>query len=83
MFQLIRRLAPEKPCANPQVDAIQKQNVLIFSLFLSTQNHLLSLRCFCTSLANLDAPYDITALHTKRQALRDKINSLEIEIATV
>ena len=41
------------------------------------------IKCSEYSLANLDAPYDITALHTERQALRDKINSLEIEIAAV
>jgi len=29
------------------------------------------------SLANLDAPYDIAALHTARQAIRDQINALQ------
>ncbi len=30
---------------------------------------------------NMDMPYDISSLHTERQALRDKINELEEEMA--
>lgn len=35
------------------------------------------IKCAECSLAGLDAPYDIAALHTARQALRDEINALE------
>ena len=34
-------------------------------------------KCSEYQLAGLDLPYDIAALHTQRQALRDEINQLE------
>ena len=36
------------------------------------------IKCSEYQLAGLDAPYDIMELHTSRQALRDRINVLEI-----
>ena len=35
------------------------------------------IKCSECSLSNLDAPYDIAALHTSRQAIRDQINALQ------
>ena len=35
------------------------------------------IKCAEYKLAGKDLPYDITVLHTERQALRDKINALE------
>ena len=35
------------------------------------------IKCAECSLAGLEAPYDIAALHAERQALRDRINALE------
>lgn len=35
------------------------------------------IKCFEYQLAELEIPYDISELHTTRQALRDKINELE------
>ena len=35
------------------------------------------IKCFEYQLAELEVPYDISELHTTRQALRDKINELE------
>lgn len=34
-------------------------------------------KCHEYALCGLELPYDIKALHTERQALRDKINELE------
>jgi hypothetical protein len=39
------------------------------------------IKCAEYSLAKLDAPYDIAALHAERQKIRDEINSLEIEVS--
>ena len=38
------------------------------------------IKCYEYQLQGLEAPYNITALHTTRQALRDKINELEAKI---
>ena len=38
------------------------------------------IKCSEYQLAGLDSPYDITTLHTERQALRDQINELEIQL---
>lgn len=35
------------------------------------------IKCSECSLAGIELPYDITALHAERQALRDEINELE------
>ena len=34
-------------------------------------------KCYEASLLNQPLPYDISALHTERQQVRDKINELE------
>ena len=39
------------------------------------------IKCSEYQLAGLDSPYDITTLHTERQALRDEINKLETQLA--
>lgn len=41
------------------------------------------IKCAECSLAGLDAPYDIAALHMERQALRDRINALEAGAVSV
>ena len=35
------------------------------------------IKCMEYALTGLEAPYDIAALHTDRQAIRDKINEAE------
>lgn len=37
------------------------------------------IKCTEYQLAGLELPYDISELHTERQALRDRINALEAE----
>lgn len=37
------------------------------------------IKCSECSLAGVELPYDIVALHTQRQAIRDEINRLENE----
>lgn len=39
------------------------------------------IKCSEYQLAGLEAPYDIAALHTVRQAIRDQINALEAELS--
>lgn len=39
------------------------------------------IKCYEASLTGADAPYDIADLHAKRQAVRDKINALQAELA--
>lgn len=39
------------------------------------------IKCFEYSLLNLELPYNLDALHTERQAIRDKINELEFELS--
>ncbi len=41
------------------------------------------IKCTEYSLAGREAPYDVAELHAARQALRDKINALESEIAEI
>lgn len=41
------------------------------------------IKCYEAALAKKDAPYDVDALITERQKVRDKINELEAEIATL
>lgn len=38
------------------------------------------IKCAEYQLTGKDLPYDVAALHTQRQALRDKINTLEKEL---
>lgn len=37
-------------------------------------------KCYEYALMGLPAPYDITELNAKRQAIRDEINTLEAEL---
>ena len=38
------------------------------------------IKCAEAMCINAELPYDMTALHNERQALRDKINELESEV---
>ena len=38
------------------------------------------IKCFEYQLVNLELPYDIQILHIERQALRDRINELELTL---
>ncbi len=40
------------------------------------------IKCYEASLANAELPYDIEILRQERQAIRDKINELEIKLAS-
>ena len=41
------------------------------------------IKCAEFSLAGEEPPYDISAVHAERQALRNEINTLEAEIAAI
>lgn len=40
------------------------------------------IKCYEYSLMNLEMPYDVEQLHAERQALRDQINALEVQLNT-
>ncbi len=40
------------------------------------------IKCYEASLAQTDMPYDIDTIHEERQMIRDKINELEIKLAS-
>ena len=40
-------------------------------------------KCMEYQVAGLDMPYDINELHTKRQAVRDRINEIQEELNTI
>lgn len=62
--------------------SISKLNSQIESIKLTlTATDYKIIKCSEYQLAGLDAPYDITTLHTERQALRDQINDLETQLA--
>ena len=41
------------------------------------------IKCAEAICLNAEMPYNMTALHNERQALRDKINELEMEVQSV
>lgn len=41
------------------------------------------IKCAECQALSLDMPYDVQALHAERQALRDRINAIDEEIATI
>ena len=46
-------------------------------MYFYLDNDYKIIKCSEASLVGEEMPYDITALHAERQALRDKINELE------
>ncbi len=40
------------------------------------------IKCYEASLAKTELPYDIEAIHKERQTIRNKINELEIKLAS-
>lgn len=39
------------------------------------------IKCYEATLAKIKMPYDIEAIHKERQAIRDKINELELKLS--
>ena len=39
------------------------------------------IKCYEATLAKIKIPYDIEAIHKERQAIRDKINELELKLS--
>ena len=63
---------PVEPSAEEQAAA----QIATLKAELSSTDYQI-IKCSECSLSNLDAPYDIAALHTSRQAIRDQINALQ------
>ncbi len=40
-------------------------------------------KCMECQLLGLESPYDVNELHTQRQAVRDEINAIQEELATL
>ncbi len=65
-YQLRKRNEPVTP--KQEIEALKTQ--------LAETDYKI-IKCFEYQLAGLEMPYDIVALHTERQSLRDRINELE------
>ena len=62
----------------PSAEQIKAQRIAELKAQLSSTDYKI-IKCSECSLAGEELPYDITELHTSRQALRDEINELEQE----
>lgn len=65
--------APEKP-----EEVINQERVAELKEQLNSTDYKI-IKCSECSLAGVELPYDVAALHAQRQALRDEINELEGE----
>lgn len=66
--------APAKP--EPTPEEIKQQHIAELKQELNDTDYKI-IKCSEYSLAGLDLPYGIAALHAQRQAIRDEINQLE------
>ena len=65
----------------------KQQEIINLQAHLSSKNSEISdykiIKCYETSLIGKEAPYDVKTLIADRQKVRDKINELKAEIATI
>jgi hypothetical protein len=61
----------------PNEKTIEEQITSLKEELSSTDYKII--KCSEAQLVGEEIPYDIVALHTERQAIRDKINELELE----
>lgn len=66
--------APAKP--EPTPEEIKQIRIAELKTELDSTDYKI-IKCSEYQLAGFELPYDIVALHTQRQALRDEINKLE------
>ena len=67
-----------------KVRLAKEQEIINLKASLSSVNSSIGdwkvAKCYEYALSNLEMPYSISELHTKRQAARDRINQLEKEL---
>jgi len=63
--------APAKP-----EDVIKQERITALKAELDSTDYKI-IKCSECSLAGIELPYDVVALHAQRQAIRDEINQLE------
>ncbi|MEZ3420846.1 MAG: hypothetical protein K1V95_02855 [Eubacterium sp.] len=66
-----------KPIQPNTADTLKTKMLIEILKKQLTETDYQIIKCYEYSLAGKDLPYDITALHNERQALRDKINELQ------
>ncbi|PKM72863.1 MAG: hypothetical protein CVU91_07500 [Firmicutes bacterium HGW-Firmicutes-16] len=62
--------------SGPVTTPTTEEQIAVLKAQISTSDYKV-IKCAECSLAGLPAPYDIVALNTERQAIRDQINALE------
>ena len=67
-----------KEVPEPTEEEIKQARIAELKAELSSTDYKI-IKCSECSLAGVELPYDISELHTARQALRDEINELEGE----
>lgn len=65
-----------KAVPEPTEEEIKQQRIAELKAELNSTDYKI-IKCSECSLAGVELPYDITELHTERQALRNEINELE------
>lgn len=71
-----REIPKPQPAPEPTPEEIKKRKILELKAQLDSTDYKI-IKCSEYSLAGIELPYDVVALHTERQVLRDKINELE------
>ena len=74
-YQIIPQ--PE-PAPEPTPEEIKERRIAELKLQLSDTDYKI-IKCSEYQLAGLELPYDVVALHSQRQAIRNEINELEGE----
>lgn len=72
--QHYKQIVAEKE--NKEQKALTQQTIKNLKLELQSTDYQV-IKCMEANLTGEELPYDISLLHTKRQAIRDKINELE------
>ena len=78
-IQAERIKAEAERVANELIAKIQVE-ISEFKANLESSDYKI-IKCFEYSLLNLELPYDLDALHSERQAMRDKINELQLKLS--
>ncbi|MBQ1997380.1 MAG: hypothetical protein II238_02955 [Alphaproteobacteria bacterium] len=65
-----------EPEPEPTPEDIKRRKIAELKAQLDSTDYKI-IKCSEYSLAGIELPYDIAALHAERQVLRDKINELE------
>ena len=72
----------EVDCPQPTAEELRYRRYMEIELLKSElqESDYKVIKCAEAMCINAELPYNMTALHNERQALRDKINELESEV---